>query len=120
MTNREYETMIREITTTTPTVYPMRGRTGNPVANQYVSHVNGAYVFQSYNVRIAAFDLATRTLILGLNWDYSVTTQKYLWQFIRNYTTLASVINAHGKRTGAQNIRAAIDAGEIVYLKGWE
>lgn len=99
----------------------MTGRTGNPVVNQYVlSVVGGGYAFQSYNSKIAMYDFDTDELILGRDWDHSVTTLKYLWKFLNEYAPrFVKIVNAHGKRTGAQNIRAAIDAGEIILLEGW-
>lgn len=104
----------------TPRVFPMTGRTGNPVANQYVIRTHTGYAFQSYDSRIAAYDIDTTKLVLGCDWDYSRTTQKYLWEFLREYAPrMVTIITAHGKRTGAENIRAAIDAGEITYLGNW-
>lgn len=68
-------------------------RTGNPVANQYtIETLEGTY-FQSYKT-IIAFEDNNRHITLniskdgnGYDWDCSVTTLKYLKQFIgSNYT----------------------------------
>lgn len=117
----KHEELTMKMQLGTPRVFPLTGRTGKPVANQYVLKTRHGYVFQSYESYIAVYDIDTKELVLGCDWDYSRTTQKYLWKFLREYAPRwVNVINAHGKRTGAENIRAAIDAGEILFLDGLE
>lgn len=59
-------------------------RSGRAVANQFVITTNEGTYFQSYKSLIAKVDSDGR-LTLSRFWDYSVTTSKYLYQFIREY-----------------------------------
>lgn len=59
-------------------------RSGRAVANQFVITTNEGTYFQSYNSVIAKVDKEGR-LTLSHLWDYSVTTSKYLYQFIKEY-----------------------------------
>lgn len=55
---------------------------GNPNANQFViSTCNGLY-FQSYDSVVAKVDNDNK-LILSADWDYSNTTRKHLYTFLR-------------------------------------
>lgn len=103
-----------------PRVDFMFGRTGKPVVNQTVTTMQDGYIFQSYHSRVAAYDTDLSVLYLGLDWNYSNTTLKYLGQFLRVYAPRAyAKITAHNKHTFSENIRAAIDAEEITYLPEW-
>lgn len=53
------------------------------VKNQFIIEHNGIIWFQSYDSIIAK--LEDNKLILGYNWDYSTTTSKYLYEFIKEY-----------------------------------
>ena len=58
-------------------------RTGNPVANQYEIITEDDYIFQSYNSIIAKRNKETNKITLdNYYWDYSVTTLKYLKEFL--------------------------------------
>lgn len=59
-------------------------RTGNPVANQFVIKLDDGYYFQSYETVIAYMPLNynQESIILDPDWAYSVTTLKYLKQFL--------------------------------------
>ena len=59
---------------------------GNKVANQFVITENGKFIFQSYDSKIAEYDIETRELKIFEGWDYSKTTMKYFKQFIENET----------------------------------
>ena len=72
-------------------VKPLLGRTGKPVANQYVIEAhNQKYnyeVFQSYDSSIVLKNLVTGTIFLDEKyWNYSVTTSKYRNQFLNEST----------------------------------
>ena len=72
-------------------VKPLLGRTGKPVANQYVIEAhNQKYsyeVFQSYDSSIVLKNLVTGTIFLDEKyWNYSVTTSKYRKQFLNEST----------------------------------
>lgn len=56
--------------------------------NQYVFGDNNKKSFQSYDSIIAVIEKVNSRkpkLTLGKNWDYSKTTTKYLYQFLRTY-----------------------------------
>jgi len=75
-------------------VTQMTGRTGKPVANQFIifdsecndgMHTTPVEYFQSYKTVIAktCFEDGKRVTYLDRNaWDYSVTTSKYRNQFL--------------------------------------
>ena len=62
-------------------------RTVVAVANQFVIHdeEHNKTTFQSYSSRIMELDRNNKTLYIGCNWDYSVTTSKYRNQFVADY-----------------------------------
>ena len=70
-------------------VKPLLGRTGKPVANQYVIEDDqGNTYFQSYDSIIAKIpDLHRFEIVLDEKyWNYSVTTSKYRNQFLNEST----------------------------------
>lgn len=77
---------------------------GNPAANQFVIYTNNGTYFQSYNSVVAK--IGNRgNLILSTDWDYSNTTRKHLYIFLR--------------REGfpyrdAKSIRSAIKSGYVI------
>lgn len=64
-------------------VAQMKGRTGEPVANQFIIQ-NGEYeYFQSYQTVIAKRHISAGVVTLDRDrWDYSVTTSKYRNKFL--------------------------------------
>ena len=61
---------------------------GNPAPNQFVIKNNGGNLiyFQSYDSMIARYDRDTRKLYVSPYWDYSNTTRKHFYIFLRRYT----------------------------------
>ena len=58
-------------------------RSGRTVANQYEIITKDNYIFQSYNSIIAKVNRKNNQITLdNFYWDYSVTTLKYLKQFL--------------------------------------
>lgn len=89
-------------------------RSGEAVRNQYCITVDGkGTFFQSYSSVVAFTD--GDTLTLGKHWNYSITTMKYLNAFIREYVTYGALRGIFGADVNAKAIRAAIDAGRIIY-----
>lgn len=91
-------------------------RTGEPVKNQYCVH-SPAFLdcyFQSYDSLIAYYDASNKILTLGWNWNYSVTTLKYLRQFMKEYATEIYNILPLGN-SFKDSINKAIAAGLIVF-----
>lgn len=60
-------------------------RSGRAVANQFVAYDDRMTYFQSYESTIAVIDGTSREITIGRDWDYSVTTLKYFYQFLRDY-----------------------------------
>lgn len=56
--------------------------------NQFVI-INGNIVaFQSYKTIIAIYDKDTRNLQISNKWNFSRTTSKYFYQFLRDYCSI--------------------------------
>lgn len=60
------------------------GLNGNAVVNQFVIDTKKATFFQSYQSVVCKIDNSTRKVTLSSHWDYSVTTSKYLYKFLRD------------------------------------
>lgn len=58
-------------------------RSGNPVANQFVISDGETEVFQSYQTPIAKKEGAVYTI--SNDWNYSRTTSKYFYQWLRSF-----------------------------------
>lgn len=63
-------------------------QSNRPVANQYVIDNGENTYFQSYDSVIAMYpNYDSNKITLDKNyWDYSRTTSKYLYQFLRHHT----------------------------------
>ena len=89
-------------------------RTGHAMANQFTVTHDGSTYFQSYNSLCAKYD--GHSLTLGRDWDYSVTTMKYLHQWMQKACYfLWKDIMAMGGKSGADSLRRAIEAGVVQY-----
>ena len=87
-------------------------------ANQFVIKNGNKIIFQSYASQVATYNRATKTLILGYDWDYSNTTLRHLYLFLDWYCCLtAEQENAlkkypHNKKRG---IYEGIKNGVFLY-----
>ena len=63
-------------------VRQMTGRTGRPVANQFLITTPEGVYFQSYKTVIAFREDSGKTWLDRDHWDYSVTTGKYRNHFL--------------------------------------
>lgn len=62
-------------------------RTGNPVPNQFMLDTNHWRVFQSYSTVIMKVNkIDDHVEVAGDPWSYSMTTSKYVNEFLRDYT----------------------------------
>lgn len=59
---------------------------GRVVSNQFIINNGNDYVFQSYLSLIASYNDDTKVLLVSDKWNYSKTTLKYFYQFLREYT----------------------------------
>lgn len=89
-------------------------RTGEAVKNQYVISMPGVYAFQSYDSLIAVYNIDLQQLTLGKHFDYSVTTSKYLWQFLREHCYSIYRKLPNGK-SGKDILQKAINSGIVIY-----
>ena len=96
-------------------------RSGEAVRNQF--HIydrnNGKTYFQSYNSLIAEYDFNNQKLILGCDWDYSVTTLKYLKQWM--YDNCMYIYSRLPKgKSFKDSVQKAINNGLIEYNREME
>ena len=80
---------------------------GNPAANQFVIKTKKATYFQSYNSVVCKLDGVN--IILSMNWDYSNTTRKHLYIFMRQ--------NGYYNLSSANDVRKAIKEGCVTLKK---
>lgn len=84
--------------------------------NQFLIENNDVAIFQSYDSVVAVYDKNTSELLLGCDFDYSVTTLKHLYWFIAWFTERDDikdvVFNASNKK---QAIIKLIKQGVISY-----
>ena len=60
------------------------GLNGNPVVNQFVINTKNGKYFQSYQSVVCKINKDNNKVTLSAHWDYSVTTSKYLYKFLRD------------------------------------
>lgn len=77
----------------------MESAKGNNIANQFLIFINRVVYFQSYNTIVAKADFDGKLTLDNNAENYSRTTSKYLFQFIKefiyngaNYATLKDFI----------------------------
>ena len=91
-------------------------RSGEAVRNQFVitDHARNTIYFQSYESIVAKIDY--NGLTLGADWDYSNTTLKWLYVFLREYAYkyYASIKDNYNKVCKA-TIQKAITENLIEY-----
>lgn len=83
---------------------------GREVANQFVISGDSKIIFQSYDSTICVIDHnkeGAEHITLGAHWDYSKTTAKYLYQFLKEF---AGMYNLNKKA-----IETAINNREVTY-----
>ena len=87
-------------------VYNLINENGNPTVNQFIIKADSprATIFQSYQSTIAKWQ--DNKLHLSTRWDYSNTTSKYLYQFIREFTPYYV--------RGKKDVLKAIESGKFV------
>ena len=92
-------------------------RTGNPVSNQFSIESDRYSFFQSYESLVAIYDKKERRITLGCAWNYSMTTRKYLHEWLESdaFSAWAYIRDDYRGRTFSETIRKAIDAGVINY-----
>ena len=63
--------------------------------NQFIMENEKEVIFQSYDSIIAIINKITKNLTLGCDWDYSRTTLKHLYIFLREYQYNLDYIEQH-------------------------
>ena len=76
---------------------------GNGAMNQFVIHDGDLLMFQSYSSLIAVVNYATKEIILGEDWDYSITTGKHRNIFFRDNANIPDLMSANGIRKALKN-----------------
>lgn len=80
---------------------------GNSAANQFVIKTKKATYFQSYDSVVCM--LNGKNIILSENWNYSNTTRKHLYMFLRQ--------NGICNLSSAKDVRNAIKDGLVTLKK---
>ena len=80
---------------------------GNPAANQFIIKTKKATYFQSYDSVVCKLDGVN--IVLSTNWDYSNTTRKHLYMFMRQ--------NGYYNLSSAKEVRKAISEGRVTLKK---
>lgn len=86
---------------------------GNAAANQHVITTDKATYFKSYKSVVAKIDKENGKVTLSSHWDYSNTTRKHLYVFLRQRNK-SNLLN-WSKRSKADSIRKAIAHNQAVY-----
>lgn len=76
---------------------------GNGAMNQFVIYADEKIIFQSYNSIIAVVDKMNKTIELGEDWDYSVTTGKHRNIFFRDYANIPDLASKKGIQDALKN-----------------
>ena len=87
-------------------------KSGNAIANQFVLSGGDELVFQSYDSTIITIDNGTKTVIIGRDYDYSVTTGKYRNIFFEDY--------APYELNGLKDLKVLRKAIEEKEFNGWK
>ena len=85
---------------------------GNPSINQFVIVGEQGVYFQSYDSVIAQKNYSDGKIYLSPSWDFSKTTLKHLYIFLRDYTRFS--IN------NKKDVEYNIHNGNFVEVKGIE
>ena len=80
---------------------------GIPAANQFIIKTKKATYFQSYDSMVCKLDGVN--IVLSTNWDYSNTTRKHLYMFMRQ--------NGYYNLSSAKEVRKAISEGRVTLKK---
>ena len=88
-------------------VHQLINDNGNPAANQFIISTKKATYFQSYRSVVCKLDGIN--IILSNNWDYSKTTSKHLYMFLRQY--------GYYNLSSAKEVRKAIKEGWVTLKK---
>ena len=87
----------------TVSVEQMINDRGNGAMNQFVIYDGDLIMFQSYNSLIAVVNRMSKEIILGSDWDYSVTTGKHRNIFFRDYVNLPYLATKKGLENALKN-----------------
>ncbi len=79
--------------------------------NQFVIYTKEKTVFQSYNSTICVIE--NEKVTFGKDWDYSNTTQKHLYLFLKDYcySIYRKIAQSKNKR---EDLQKMIDNKEII------
>lgn len=81
----------------------------NQAVNQFVVKLNGNVFFQSYDTVIAKQDKEGK-ITLCSDWNYSKTTKKHLYIWLRDFTSFKYI-------EGEKDVLDAIDTNKIKLVK---
>lgn len=91
-------------------VIPMDGRSNKPVPNQYIIQIGADMVFQSYNSIVAEYVGEKGKLTINNEIArYSITTKKYLNQFLDRFSQLNGYLEVIKKAIKSDKKYTVID-----------
>lgn len=90
---------------------------GTKAVNQFSIESDSSIAFQSYDSTIAIYDKASNKLTFGCDWEFSVTTLRYLYIWLDDiYGTFEDEFT-HSKNKH-EYLQKLIDSGRILYDGG--
>lgn len=100
-------------------VFNLINDNGRSIANQFIINENGVIAFQSYKSRVCeirgkgmGYD---NIVVLGKDWNYSTTTSKHLYSFLRQ-NGLEILANRKAIEDGLERGHARLDEGIAIWL----
>ena len=84
-------------------VEQMINNNDNPASNQFIIYADGKTIFQSYDSIIAIVDYEKKTIEIGEDWNYSVTTGKHRNIFFKDYVHISELATLDGMRKALKN-----------------
>lgn len=64
----------------------LKTASGNIAQNQFIVTDGAMFTFHSYESIICVYHRPSATIVVDKKWNYSNTTRRYFYQFLREYT----------------------------------
>lgn len=83
--------------------------------NQFLIREGSKVILQSYNSVVAIWNFESQDLILGYDWDYSTTTSKHVYLFIKDFVNNEEIEKVNEKANKREYINKLIKKNIIKY-----
>lgn len=87
----------------------LKTASGNIAQNQFVVTDGSMFTLHSYKSVICVYHRPSATIVVDKKWNYSATTRRYFYQFLREYT-------GHNVRSKKDFLRL-VETNDLVTLK---